>query len=79
LTLAECKAGEKVKVVALHMNQREQRRFMELGILPGTEIEMIRTAPFKDPISVKVRGFQVSLRKKHAEKITISHGGCTRS
>ncbi len=73
MTLAECKVGEKVKIESLHMNHNQQRRFMEMGILPGTEIEIVRMAPLKDPISVRVRGFQISFRKKEAEQITISH------
>lgn len=72
MNLAECKVGETVKIESLHLNESQQRRFMEMGILPGTFVEIVRTAPLKDPICVKLRGFQVTFRKKEAEKITIS-------
>ncbi len=47
-------------------------RLMELGILPGTRIHCLRTAPLGDPLEVELRGYHLSLRK--AEAATIAMG-----
>ena len=48
------------------------RRLMELGLVPGTEIEMIRTAPLGDPLEVAVRGLHLSLRRSEASRIHVA-------
>ena len=47
-------------------------RLLELGLLKGTSIEMIRYAPLGDPIEIKIRGYRLSIRKKEAESVVIS-------
>ncbi|KXG44310.1 ferrous iron transport protein A [Tepidibacillus infernus] len=71
LNLAQCRVGEKVRVKSLHMNENKQRRLMDMGLLPGTVLEVSRIAPFGDPMAIKVRGFQMSFRKKEAEEILV--------
>lgn len=46
-------------------------RLLEMGILEGTEIEVIRLAPLGDPIEIKLRGYHLSIRKSEAEQIEI--------
>jgi len=46
-------------------------RLEEMGMTPGERIEVIRYAPFGDPIEVKVRGYLLSLRKKEADLIEV--------
>jgi len=43
-----------------------------MGIIPGTEIEVIRTAPMGDPIEYLVKGYHLSLRKDEARYITVT-------
>ena len=40
-----------------------RKKMLSMGLLPGTEIEIVRIAPLGDPIEVKVRGYLLSLRK----------------
>ncbi|MBO6573926.1 MAG: ferrous iron transport protein A [Rhodothermales bacterium] len=47
-------------------------RLLELGLLPGTQVEVVRLAPLGDPMDLKVRGFHVSLRKSEAACILVS-------
>lgn len=47
------------------------RRLMDLGLLRGTTIEVVRTAPLGDPIELKLRGFMLTLRRAEAEQITV--------
>lgn len=46
-------------------------RLLEMGLLPGTSIEIIRSAPLGFPIEIKVRGYLLTLRKEEAECIEI--------
>lgn len=47
------------------------RRLMDLGLIRGTVVEVVRTAPLGDPIEVRLRGFMLSLRRAEAEHITV--------
>jgi len=71
VTLAQCRVGEKVRVKSLKMDERKQKRLMDMGLLPGTTLEISRIAPFGDPLAVKLRGFQMSFRKQEAADIIV--------
>lgn len=47
-------------------------RIMEMGITPGTELEVIRSAPFEFPIEVKVRGHLLTLREPEASSVFLN-------
>ena len=44
---------------------------MEMGLLSGTPVEIVRYAPLGDPIEIKVRGYHLTLRKHEAEQILV--------
>ena len=46
-------------------------RLLEMGILEGTAIEVVRLAPLGDPIEIELRGYHLSIRKSEAEQIEI--------
>lgn len=46
-------------------------RLREMGLLPGTSLTLIRTAPLGDPIEIKVRGYNLTLRKSEADFIRV--------
>ena len=71
-TLKEVKVGETVIVLKLIGNGAVKRRIMDMGITKGTEIFVRKVAPLGDPIEVKVRGYELSLRKADAEMILIA-------
>ena len=47
-------------------------RLLELGLLKGTAIEIVRFAPLGDPIEIKIRGYRLSIRKEEAESVVLS-------
>lgn len=49
-------------------------RILEMGITPGTVLDVIRAAPLGFPVEVKVRGYSLSLRESEAECIEIEKG-----
>lgn len=49
----------------------EMLRLLEMGLTPGSEVEVIRAAPLGFPIEVKIRGYLLSLRKSEAECVEV--------
>ena len=70
-TLKDVKCGETVKVSKLNGNGAVKRRIMDMGITKGVEIFVRKTAPLGDSVEVKVRGYELSLRKADAEMIEV--------
>ena len=46
-------------------------RLREMGLLQGTRLTLIRTAPLGDPIEIKLRGYHLTLRKSEAEHVLV--------
>jgi ferrous iron transport protein A len=63
--------GARAKVVAIHVLPADKARLMEMGLLVGTQVELVRFAPLGDPVEIKVRGYNLTLRKHEAELILV--------
>ncbi|MBN1669079.1 MAG: metal-dependent transcriptional regulator [Anaerolineales bacterium] len=74
LALTQLKVGQAAQVQAISQRIRgaERRRLMDLGILPGTPIEVEMHSPGGDPTAYRVRGAVIALRASQAENIRIS-------
>ena len=70
-TLSELKPGDRTRVVAVGGEGDAARRLMDLGLIRGTAVEVVRMAPLGDPIEVRIRGFMLSLRRTEADHITV--------
>ena len=70
-TLREVPCGMTVKVVRLHGEGAVKRRIMDMGITKGSEVFVRKVAPLGDPIEVKIRGYELSLRKADAEMVEV--------
>ncbi|MFD2517460.1 FeoA family protein [Salinimicrobium flavum] len=46
-------------------------KLLEMGCLPGNEVELVQTAPFKDPIYLNINGSHLAIRKETAQNIQI--------
>ena len=70
--LSELKQGYSGIVYEVnHSIQKNLLRLYELGFVPGKKVEMIRTAPFGDPIEVKLLKYRLSIRKEDAKGILL--------
>jgi ferrous iron transport protein A len=70
-TLRDVPKGETATVVKLHGVGALKRRIMDMGITRGTEIFVRKVAPLGDPVEVRVRGYELSIRKDDAELIEV--------
>ncbi len=69
--LSELKRGEKGKIVKIGSGGGLHRRLLDMGLVSGSEIKMERVAPMGDPIEIKVKGYNLSLRKEEAASIQV--------
>ena len=72
MTLDQLQSGEKAIVKKIHGKGPIRRRLMDMGVLRGVEIEVLKSAPLGDPIEYKLRGYHLSLRKSEAQMIEIT-------
>ena len=69
--LNELKRGEKGKIIKIGGKGSVHRRLLDMGLVSGSEVEMQRVAPLGDPIEIKVKGYNLSLRKEEAASIQV--------
>lgn len=69
--LSELTIGTTAVVRELPKTGASSLRLREMGVLPGTKITFMRAAPLGDPLEIKVRGYNLSLRKSEAEFVIV--------
>ena len=67
--------GTTVTIAEIKLPPEQRPRLMEMGVLVGTPIELVRFAPMGDPVEIKVRGYNLTLRKHEAEQIWVRRDG----
>ncbi len=70
LNIATLKKGEKGTIQDFDIEQIPLK-LIEMGCLPGNEVEIVQEAPFQDPLYIKINDSFVAIRKETAEKIII--------
>lgn len=68
MTILDLKPGQRSRITGW-TSAAPPARLLEMGLLPGAEVELIRFAPLGDPIDIKVRGFHLSIRKSEAQLV----------
>ena len=69
--LSALPAGTKGTVAEIQIPPESRGRLLEMGLLVGTSVELIRFAPLGDPVEIKVRGYHLTLRKHEADLIFV--------
>jgi len=63
--------GAKATVSEIKLPSENRPRLMEMGLLVGTPVELVRFAPLGDPVEIKVRGYHLTLRRHEADQIWV--------
>ncbi|MCQ2507625.1 MAG: ferrous iron transport protein B [Dorea sp.] len=71
MTLKELKIGESGLIEVVGGDGALRQHFLDMGVIPGAEITVIKYAPMGDPIEVKIHGYSLTLRLADAEKIGV--------
>ncbi len=73
-SVAELKPGECGVICAINDTSDDASYLMELGLMEGTSIRLIKEAPLGDPLELDVRGYHLSIRRRNAECIMVERG-----
>jgi ferrous iron transport protein A len=71
IPLSSLSIGGSATVAEIRLPAGPRGRVMEMGLLSGTRVELVRFAPLGDPVEIKVRGYNLSLRKHEADQIWV--------
>ena len=71
MTLNELKVGETAAITAVGGDGALRCRLLDMGLIPGTHVTLIKVAPMGDPIQLCLRGYELTLRLDDAAKIEI--------
>lgn len=63
--------GGRGRVAEIRLPANDKPRLMEMGLLVGTAVEVVRFAPLGDPVEIRVRGYHLTLRRHEAELILV--------
>jgi DtxR family Mn-dependent transcriptional regulator len=70
--LTDILTGQKVKILQLTGKEHKiKQRLMEMGLIPGTIIQVERLAPLGDPVEIRVKGYLISLRRDEASSLLV--------
>jgi len=69
--LSELQPPEKGRITRVGGKGEIRRRLLDMGVVMGAEVEVERVAPLGDPVQIKVKGYDLALRKQEAETIQV--------
>jgi ferrous iron transport protein A len=72
MTLGRTAIGSVVTVESVGGERSFRRRLMELGLVPGTRVELVGVAPLGDPVELLVRGCSLSIRRAEADSVRVT-------
>lgn len=71
MTLRELKVGEKARILKVGGEGALRQHFLDMGVIPGAELSVIKYAPMGDPIEIEIHGYRLTLRLAEAQEIEI--------
>jgi Fe2+ transport system protein FeoA len=71
VNLLELGVGNQAEIISVGGQRSFRRRLLELGLVPGTSISVLRVAPFGDPLELTARGSSLSIRRQEAKEILV--------
>ncbi len=75
MRITDLKIGESAIVTKVGGEGALRQHFLDMGMIPGTEVTVIKYAPMGDPIELKLHGYELTLRLADAEKIEVVESG----
>jgi ferrous iron transport protein A len=71
VSLDRLRAGAPARVLAVKGTGPVARRLMEMGVVPGAPVRVVKSAPLGDPLEVRVRNYHLALRRSEAQTISV--------
>ncbi len=76
MTLKDLRIGESAKITAVGGEGALRQHFLDMGVVPGAEIKLMKLAPMGDPMEFRIHGYELTLRLADAEKIEADPIAC---
>lgn len=74
MTLADLQPGQSARVTEIVGDDEAADRLLEMGLVEGTPLQVIRFAPLGDPIEIAARGYHLTLRRAEAANVNVEMG-----
>ncbi len=71
-TLKSLKAGESAVITAVGGEGALRQHFLDMGVIPGAEVTVVKFAPMGDPVELQIHGYELTLRLADAGRISVS-------
>lgn len=72
MTLDQLRPGMTGKIISVGGEGELRLRLLDMGLIPRTEVTLIKVAPMGDPLEIRVRGYELTLRVSDARNIEVS-------
>ncbi len=72
MRLSEYSPGESGTITAIRGEGPVVQRLLEMGLVTGVEVKVVRVAPLGDPLEIEVNRYFLTLRKAEAQKVEVS-------
>lgn len=74
MTLKDLEIGQTAKLIKVGGEGALRQHFLDMGLIPGAEVTLVKYAPMGDPMELRIHGYELTLRLDDAEKIEIGAG-----
>lgn len=74
MTIDDLKIGQSGMISQVGGEGALRLRFLDMGLIPGTKVLLQKVAPMGDPIQIQIRGYELTIRREDARKITLKEG-----
>jgi len=71
MTIDDLQIGQQGTITTVGGEGALRLRFLDMGLIPGTKVQLRKVAPMGDPIQILVRGYELTIRREDAKKIGI--------
>ena len=71
MTIDNLKIGQSGTIAQVGGEGALRLRFLDMGLIPGTKVTLRKVAPMGDPIQIRVRGYELTIRREDAARITL--------
>ena len=75
MTLNDLETGKEAVIPAVNGEGALRLRLLDMGLIPGTTVKIIKIAPLGDPIEITLRGYELTIRREHAKEIDVEERG----
>lgn len=71
MTINDLKIGQEGVILSVGGEGPLRLRFLDMGLIPGTKVSLQKIAPMGDPIQIRLRGYELTIRREDADKIAL--------